>query len=232
MTSATTLNRRNQRICAHTMPAIGVLTYIGLFLLPGWLPPPSPALPADQVARMFANNTRLRIGLELLMLAAPLFLGVSCSLAAQMRRMEGRNHVLADFQLCISAIGIIAVELPAFFWLAISYRPNIDPAIISVFNDLSWFMIIGGVGTAIWTNVAVGLCVLGDESGLNIYPRWFGYWSFWLVLADLPGAFIPFCKTGPFTWTGILGFWVLVTGFFVWLMLAYVLTLRAINAEP
>jgi len=100
-----------------------------------------------------------------------------------------------------------------------------------VFNDLSWFMIIGGVGTVIVQNLAVGICILNDGSGKHIYPRWLGFWSIWLALADLPGALIPFFKTGPFTWTGLLGFWMVVTAFFTWLVLFYVFTVIAINKQ-
>jgi hypothetical protein len=225
------MNTRNQLICAHTTPVIMVMTLIGLFLLPGWLPPPPPTLPADALVQMFSGNTRLRIGMELLMLSSPLFIGISVAIAAQLRRIEGPHHVLADLQLMASVLGVIAVELPAFFWLAISYRPGTPAAIIMVFNDLSWFMIIGGIGTAILQNLCVGICILNDTTGKHIYPRWLGFWSIWLGLADLPGALIPFFQTGPFTWTGLLGFWVVVTAFFTWLVLIYVYTVIAINRQ-
>ena len=225
------MNTRNQLICAHTTPVIMVTTLIGLFLLPGWLPPPSPALPPDAVVAMFTGNTRMRIGLELLMLSSPLFVGISVVIAAQLRRIEGPNHVMADLQLMASVLGVIAVELPAFCWLAISYRPGTPADVIMVFNDLSWFMIIGGVGTVIVQNLAVGICILNDGSGNHIYPRWLGFWSIWLALADLPGALIPFFQTGPFTWTGLLGFWLVVTAFFTWLVLFYVFTVIAINKQ-
>ena len=225
------MNTRNQLICAHTTPVIMVTTLIGLFLLPGWLPPPSPALPPDAVVAMFTGNTRMRIGLELLMLSSPLFVGISVVIAAQLRRIEGPSHVMADLQLMASVLGVVAVELPAFCWLSISYRPTTPVDVIIVFNDLSWFMIIGGVGTVIVQNLAVGICILNDHTGHHIYPRWLGFWSIWLALADLPGALIPFFKTGPFTWTGLLGFWVVVTAFFTWLVLFYVFTVIAVNKQ-
>jgi len=225
------MNRRNQLICAHTTPVIMLMTLIGLFLLPGWLPPPSPSLPPDAVVAMFTGNTRLRIGMELLMLSSSLFVGISVAIAAQLRRIEGPNHVLADLQLMASVLGVVAVELPAFFWLAISYRPGTPADVIMVLNDVSWFMIIGGVGTAMLQNLAIAVCILNDDTGLNIYPRWLGFLSIWLALADLPGALIPFFKAGPFTWTGLFGFWVVVTAFFTWLVLMYVYTVIAINKQ-
>lgn len=225
------MNTRNQLICAHTTPVIMLTTLIGLFLLPGWLPPPAPTLPPDALVAMFSGNTRMRIGLELLMLSSPLFVGISVVIAAQLRRIEGPSHVMADLQLMASVLGVVAVELPAFCWLSISYRPTTPVDVIIVFNDLSWFMIIGGVGTVIVQNLAVGICILNDHTGHHIYPRWLGFWSIWLALADLPGALIPFFKTGPFTWTGLLGFWVVVTAFFTWLVLFYVFTVIAVNKQ-
>lgn len=56
------MNTRNHLICAHSTVVLVGFTLLGLFLLPGWLPPPSPALPADEVVALFADNTQLRKG--------------------------------------------------------------------------------------------------------------------------------------------------------------------------
>lgn len=223
------LNQRNQRICAHSVLLYMAMTGVGLFLLPRWLPPPSPNIAQSSIAPMF--TAQMRIGMEILMLSSSLFMGLPVVITAQMRRIEGPNHVLANFQLTAAAIGVLGVEFPAFFWLAISYRPDTPQDIITVFNDLSWFIIISGVSSAICQNLALGICILGDASPQKVYPRWLGFWNIWLSLAYLPGVFIPFFKTGPFTWSGILGFWVVVSGFFIWLALNYVYTLKAIAAQ-
>jgi hypothetical protein len=53
------MNTRAQLICAHSTPLYMLLLLVGLFLLPGWLPPPSP----DQSAEQLAGNVSLKLQL-------------------------------------------------------------------------------------------------------------------------------------------------------------------------
>jgi hypothetical protein len=57
-----------------------------------------------------------------------------------------------------------------------------------------------------------------------------GYANLWLMVGLLLGIFIPFFKTGPLAWNGVIGFWVVATAFFVWVFLMWSLTVRAIKS--
>ena len=224
------MNVRAQLICAHSTPLYIVLLLIGLFILPGWLPPPSPDQTAEQFARIFHENHSMRIGAAIIAVAASLGMALPAAISAQMRRMEGANHVFADVQMLAAAVGVLGIFIPAMLWLAISYRPDVPPAIVMPFNDMAWFIIIGGIGSAIVENVAIGLCILLAD-GPQLYPRWLGYWNLWLATGLLPGALLPFFKSGPFAWNGLFGFWTVVTAFFIWLVLNYIYTVKAIRAQ-
>ena len=52
-----------------------------------------------------------------------------------------------------------------------------------------------------------GIIILLDKRDAPILPRWVGYVSIWVGLLSLPGVLIPFFKSGPFAWNGILAFW-------------------------
>lgn len=222
------MNRGRQLLCVHTT-ALFVLVVGGAFVVAGWLPPPSPSLsPAETAARL--GHFHIRIAAAMLALGSPLFLAPAVAIAAQLRRIEGRRHVLADFQVLSAAVGVLAIELPAFYWLAITYRPDVAPGISVTVNDVSWFLLIGGYPSALTQCFAIGICILGKGAG-DVYPRWLGYANLWLGMTLLPGILIPFFKTGPFTWNGIVGFWVVFSGFFLWVMVMWVYTAKAINRD-
>jgi len=225
------MNTRNQLICAHSTVVVVILTLVGLFLMPGWLPPPSPAMDAGQVVTMFADNTQMRVGLAIFAFIFPLFMGLAVAIKAQLRRIEGEHHVMSDLQLVSAAVGVLAGQFPALFWLAVSYRPGLSPDTLVLFNDICWFMVLGATGPAVLQPLAIGLCILGSESSQKVYPRWLGYGNLWLAFLLMPGVLIPFFKTGPFAWNGIFSFWLALSVFFFWMMLIYVYTVKAIHAQ-
>lgn len=226
------MNARNQLLCAHSALLFMICTGLGVFIMPGWLPPPSPGLDAAGVSQIFVpTNLAMRIGVAMVALTCPLSMGLPAAITTQLRRIEGEHHVLADLQLACAVVGVIGIEIPSFLWLAISYREGISPVVQMTLNDMAWFIIIGAAGSAVLENICIGLCILGDDTGRNIYPRWLGYWNLWLAITLLPGVLLPFFKSGPFAWNGIMGFWVVVIGFFIWLLLNYVYTVKAIKRQ-
>lgn len=225
------MNTRNQLMCAHSTVVFVLFTIVGLFVLAGWIPPPSPALDAEQVAEIFANNTQLRIGLAIIAFFSPLFMGLAVAIAAQLRRIEGPHHVMSDLQLLCATVGVLAIQFPCLAWLAISYRPGLPNEIILAFNDASFFIFLGAVSPGVLQPLAIGLCILGNESSEDVYPRWLGYGNLWLAFLLAPGVLIPFFMSGPFAWNGLFSFWLAVNVFFFWMVLNYVYTVKAIRSQ-
>lgn len=89
---------------------------------------------------------------------------------------------------------------------------------------------IGAFPPAGLQNLAIGLCSLGDNN--NRYPRWIGFVNFWIAILFLPGVLLPFFKSGPFAWNGLIGFWLVAFAFFGWIIMMWWSTVRAIkNSE-
>jgi hypothetical protein len=131
-----------------------------------------------------------------------------------------------------AAVGVIEILVPGYLFLAASFRPSTPPETVAVFVNLGFFLLVAGVGPAIAQNVAIGVCILnGDPEGSHPYPRWLGYANLWLALTLAPGVLVPFFTAGPFTYAGVFGFWMPVTGFFIWLSLMWWFTLRAIRSQ-
>ena len=150
---------------------------VGIFGIAGWLPPQDPSLSATDVASLFQREqTRIRIGMTVLALASVFWWSFSAAIATQLRRIEGRNHVLAGAQLASASGTVIAVLLPAYIWLALSYRPDTTPPeTMQLLNDVCWLSFVGMYPPALLQNLAVGCGILSDQRVAPIFPRWVGF---------------------------------------------------------
>lgn len=226
------MNTRNQLLAAHTIFPFLACTLIGGFIITGWLPPPSPDKSFSETGEIFSDNLSMRIGVSIVAAGSPLYMGLSCAIYVQLKRIEGPNHILGNLQMLSSAVTVLAVMLPAYFWLAISYHDDTPSEVVTVFNNLAFFIIIAGVWPVVLQDLCIAVCIFNaDPRGPTIYPRWLAYANLWLAIALLPGATIPFFKTGPLTYAGIIGFWLVVIGFFVWTMLMWWFTVKAIKTQ-
>lgn len=224
------MNIRNQLLCAHSTLLFCLLVGVGGFVVSGFLPPPSPGLNADQLSAFITNDFSLRIGVSLMALGAPIFMGLAVAVTNQMRRIEGSQAVLSNLQMLAAAVGVLAIQFPAYFWLAISYRPDTPRELIVLFNDLSFFLLLAAYSPAVLQNLCIGLCILGAPKQ-TVYPRWLGYANLWLALTLLPGILTPFFRSGPFTYSGLFGFWIVAIGFFIWVLLMWWYTVKAIRQQ-
>jgi hypothetical protein len=225
------MNKNALQICTHTGILFGILMGIGIFGIAGWLPPHDPAWSAQQISEIFQQDQlRIRIGITILALACVLWWPFSAAIAMQIRRIEGRFHVLATTQLMTSSGTVFAVMIPCYIWLAMSYRPELTaPDTMQLLNDLSWLSFVGMYPPALIQNLAIGTAILSDPRPDPIFPRWVGFANFWLAVCYLVGALLPFFKTGPFAWNGMFGFWLAAVSFFGWIVMMWWATLRAIS---
>jgi hypothetical protein len=57
------------------------------------------------------------------------------------------------------------------------------------------------------------------------------YLNIWVAVVFIPTGIITFFKTGPFTYAGLLGFYITLTVFAVWLVAMPYAVVRAIRDE-
>jgi hypothetical protein len=110
-----------------------------------------------------------------------------------------------------------------------AYRPELDPNTLQLFNDMAWLIIIGMFPPGVLQFAVLGYCILQDKNPVKRYPRWLGYLNIWIALLSMPGALLPFFHDGPFTWRGLIGFWMVAVAFFTWIITMWWMTLRAID---
>jgi hypothetical protein len=228
------MNRTVPLLCAHGGLTFGVLLALGIFAVAGWFPPLSPALSAADVGQVFAaDRMRILIGMTLVALGSVFYWPFSAAIAAQMKRIEGAQSVLASTELACATGSVLAVLIPAYIWLALAFRPEAPgPDTRQALNDLAWLSFIGMYPPALIQNLAIGACILGDRREQRIYPHWLGKLNYAAAACYLVGALIPFFRHGPFAWDGLIGFWVAAVAFFGWLILMWWATTRAIRLQP
>ena len=131
----------------------------------------------------------------------------------------------------LGAMGVLAFLLPIMIWCTIAFRPDRDPQLMLLFNDLAWLMLTTIVSPAIVQNIAIGLAILGDKNPIRVFPKWAAYFNFWIATSFMPALIVPFFKTGPFAWDGIIGFWVPLVDFGAWIWVMFFLLRKGIKQQ-
>jgi hypothetical protein len=174
---------------------------------------------------------RIRIGMSVLAFAGVFWWPFSAAIAMQMKRIEGASHPLTYVQMASSCGTVLIVLLAAYFWLIAAYREDTPASNIQMLNDFAWITFVGFYPPGFIQNVAIGWCILTDRNAVKTYPRWAGFANIWIAILFLPGALLPFFHGGPFSWNGIIGFWLVAFAFFNWILLMWWLTVKAIKND-
>jgi hypothetical protein len=226
------MNARSQRICAWAGPVCAVTWAAGFFLLAGFIPPPSPSLDAHQIATMFAEHGwRIRTGLIVVGFGGAIYCPWAAEISVQLKRIEGRFSPMTYTQLGMGSVFVLIFIVPVMMWQAAAFRPMENIEITHRFNDMAWLLFIGPVCTIFVQGMAITIAILSDKSEPPVLPRWLGWFNLWAQIIYLPGILIPYFKSGPLAWNGLLAFWIPVVVFTVWLCLITAMLLRAINEQ-
>jgi hypothetical protein len=201
---------------------------IGWIFIAGFLPPPSPAAPAEQIAAIFQQDTnRIRIGMLFVMLGALLMIPFTASIVRMLSRIEGGPGMLGYSALLGGVGNMVLTFYPATYWLWGAYRPDRDPQLLYMINDLAWLQFIGGVTMYLGLPLAIAAGGLLDTRPNPVIPRWAGYANIWMVIIIIPDQLLFFFQSGPFTWNGVFGLYLPLTSFFGWFALTVYLVLKS-----
>ncbi len=227
------MNFSMQRVCAWSCIGFAAIFTVGFWLFSGFLPPIRPSDNAQQIAAIYnADGDMIRVGLILSLtgcVSFPLFGGV---LAAQTRRIKSASPAFAYIQIAGAAGATVVIMLALVFMLAAGFRSDaLDPDVVQGLNDVAWIMFIITFPPFLAWCIALAMAIFSDTSENPVFPRWAGYFNIWIPGLFLPPVLLVFFKSGPFAWNGLVTFWVALTDFFVWMIVMFILVLKAINAE-
>jgi len=201
-------NIKTQLISLWTVPVFGAIYVIAFVAFPGFLPPMSPNLSADQVAAFYQEHTAaIRFSMVTYDLLGVMLIPFFMVIVVQMKRMATQSHVFAYCYLTAAVSGATVFALANIFYLVAAFRPERNPELTMLLNDMAWITFIAPVGMIVGQNLLLGLAVYFDRGPNPVFPRWVGHFSVATALAMAPAALASIVKTGPLAWDGLLSFW-------------------------
>lgn len=226
------MNVRAQWISLWITPFFGAILALAVVLFPGFIPPMSPELTASQVAEFYQQNTTMiRFSMITVNLCAIMLVPFFMTIVVQMKRMATPSHVLAYSYLAAVATGATLFAIADIFWLVGAFRPDRNPELILLLNDMAWLIFIAPVGTIIVQNLCLALAVLLDAQPRPIFPRWVAYFSVATAAAMTPAAAAVVFRSGPFAWDGAISFWLRIGAFCLYLVVMFVVLRAAIQRQ-
>lgn len=220
-------NIKAQWVSLWTGPAVGTVLVIAALAFPGFWPPMSPTMTAGEVAAFYADHTALiRFSQAAFNLCGIMVLPFFMVIVAQMKRMKGQSHVFAYCYLTAVVSGATIFALSNIFFLVAAFRPERNPDLIMLLNDLAWIVFIAPVGMVVSQFVLLALAVYFDDRADPVFPRWVGHYALATAVAMVPAAGAAVFRTGPLAWDGLLSFW-LRNGAFAAFVLVMFFVLRA-----
>ena len=226
------MNTTGQRILLWTTPPAVALFALAYVLFPVFSPPLSPTLTPDEVAEFFRSNTTGILGVAILWnLIACSLIPLFAVTAVQISRTATSSVVLTYAYIMCAGVGTTAFILADYCWGMAAFRPDRDPQLVSLLNDMAWFFFIAPVGTIIVQNLCFALSVYLDERPDPIFPRWVAHFNVLTVALLIPSAFSILVKTGPLAWDGGLSFALRLVTFATYIVVMFLVLLRAVNHQ-
>ena len=211
---------------------VGVVVFFLGFVVAGFIPPPSPSRTPTAVGAYYVQHANgVRFGMVLTLISGMFVMPMVGVISAQIRRMQGMSSAVVYAQISAGAVGVVFFFLGAVVFLTTAYRPERALELTYVMNDFAWIMTVVTVPPAFMQNLIIGLAVLIDKGRPPVFPRWVAFLNFWVAIGYVPTCLLPFFKSGPFAWNGLLVFWLAGTAFGAWFIAMTVVLLKAIRQE-
>lgn len=197
---------------------------LGVFFLAPMLPPWGQAsASASEIVTFYqTNNLQTKIGLSISMFGMAFIIPLFVLMAEVMKRSMGMP-VLANVQLTSGVFGVTFTFLMLVCWGLAAFRPERAPEITQAIHDGGW-LIATWVGSATLMQVAtICIAVFKDSQTSPVFPKWFAYFTLWIIPLGAPACVINIFTSGPFSYHGLFGFWlpyIALFAFFAVMMLA------------
>jgi hypothetical protein len=223
-----------ERLLMWTLPVIGTIWISAFLLFPGFVEPMSPTASAEEVAAFYRdpeNLPRIRYSMILFNWFAVGFVPILALIALQIRRMAHRTPIFSYAIIACAAGGPTIFLMANLFWLLAAFRPERDPQLTLMFNDLAWVTFSSQVGFLIAQSVILALAIYLDRQERPVFRPWVAHFNLAVAALLIPAAFAGTVMTGPIAWDGLLSFWVRNVAIGIWVVVMAVVLGRAIERE-
>ncbi|MFC8045267.1 hypothetical protein [Nocardia sp. NPDC057353] len=221
---------RAQYAILWSTPVVALVLGVLFVAFPGFVPPMSPEWTPEQVARFYLDNTALTrfsmVGFNLCgILLVPFFVLIM----GRMARMGGQSRILAFSYLTSVVAGSTLFALSNILFAVAAFRPERDPALVQVLNDLAWLLFIAPIGMLVAQFVLLALAVYLDD--LAVFPRWVAPYSLVTAAVMAPSAGAAVFRSGPLAWDGFVSFWLRNGAFALFVAVMFVQVRAALREQ-
>lgn len=226
------MDLRPQWISLWLTPFFGAILLCAFIGFPGFLPPMSPQMPAEEVARFYVQNAAMiRFSMITFNLCAIMLIPFFMTIVVQIKRMSLPSHLLAYSYLAAASTGATLFAIADIFWLIAAYRPNRDPQLILLLNDMAWLIFVTPIGAVVVMNLSLALAVYLDARPQPIFPRWVAPFNLVIAASMTPAVCALIFKTGPLAWDGVISFWLRIGAFGVYIAVMFFVLRTAIGRQ-
>src|SRR5262249_37651148 len=139
--------------------------------------------------------------------------------------------LLAMVQFGAGCLLIVFFAICSMLWIAATYRPELDASSVRVLHDTSWLMFVMVFPGYVFQMLCMAIAGFMDDSPNPTWPRWAAYMNFWVAFSGMGGGLAVFFKDGPFAWNGLIGFYLPIAIFAVWLSITTWLLIKSIKRD-
>jgi len=221
-------------ILLWTLPVVGVIWVSAFLLFPGFVQPMSPTLSAEEVAAFYRdpeNLPRIRYSMIVFNWFAVGLVPILTLIVLQMRRMAHRTPIFSYGIIACAAGGPTIFLMASLFWLLAAFRPERDPELTLLFNDMAWVTFSSQVGFLIAQSVLVALAIFLDRQARPVFPRWIAHFNLVVAAALVPACFVGLALQGPIAWDGLLTFWVRNVAVGLWIVVMGLVLARQVLGQ-
>lgn len=221
-------------ILLWTLPAAVIMWIACFFLFPGFNPPMSPSMSADQVAAFYrdpAHLPEIRYSMIVFNWFGVCLIPILALIVLQIRRMAHRTPVFSYAMLGCAAGGPTLFLVANACWLLAAFRPERSPELTQMFNDLAWITFTILVPFLIGQSVILALAIYFDDQPRPVFNRWVARFNLLVAAALAPAAFVGLSLSGPLAWDGVLAFWLKNIAIAVWIVVMGGVLARAVFRE-
>ena len=221
-----------QSISLWMTPVVAAVLLLVFVSFPGFLPPLSPDLTADQVAAFFAQHaTGIRFSMVVFDVCGIMLVPFFCVIVVQMKRMATPSQVFAYSYLSAVASGATLFAVADLLWLIAAYRPERSPDLVLLLDDMAWIVFTAPVGMLVAQNLCLALAIYLDARPTPVFPRWVGHFNIVTAAAMAPAALASVLRTGPLAWNGLVSFWLKLGTFGVFLVVMFFVVRAALHRQ-
>jgi hypothetical protein len=222
---------RYVRACAWGGPILLVVTIIFWGLLGRNIPPYSAGLSAVEFKEQFAPvAVQIRLGMTTTIAFSVLYFVWGLAISKVMEEVEHHNNILSTAQLWGAGFTTIIFVIPCGIWLTATFRADtLEPSTLQILFDLGWMIFDLAYSLTTLQMVALGICFLSDKRKTPLFPAWVSWFSIWVGVMFVLEALNPFFKTGPFSRSGLLNYWIEFSIFFLFMAIVSAYLLKAIT---